>query len=333
MIEVIFTIDYELYGNGQGSLKELVYEPAMILKKIFDRWNAPVVFFVEAAELERIESERTDSAIESVMNQIQNFYSAGLEIGLHLHPQWYNAKYRDNSWVLDYTEYNLCVLPEKRIKEIVDRSIEFLRKILGSAQFTPFSFRAGNWLLQPTGSVSRTLASRGIVIDSSVFKGGLQHQHNLDYRDSLRNGYYWRFSHDVNTVDPRGRLLEIPIYTEMVPIWKMATAKRIGLQHKAPSSNQIGTYKITSLSRIRNFLRFRYPLKLDFCRMTKAELVRMIDKAIEEDKKDPDTFKPLVAIGHTKDLVDLQTVESLLAFLQEKQIPVSTFRDIYPKCT
>lgn len=36
MLECIFTIDYEIYGNGEGSLKELVYEPAKHLKAIFD---------------------------------------------------------------------------------------------------------------------------------------------------------------------------------------------------------------------------------------------------------------------------------------------------------
>ena len=33
MIECIFTIDYEIYGNGEGSLKELVFEPASVLKR------------------------------------------------------------------------------------------------------------------------------------------------------------------------------------------------------------------------------------------------------------------------------------------------------------
>ena len=35
MIECIFTIDYEIYGNGQGSLKELVYDPMERLLAIF----------------------------------------------------------------------------------------------------------------------------------------------------------------------------------------------------------------------------------------------------------------------------------------------------------
>ena len=55
MIECIFTIDYEIYGNGEGSLRELVYEPAEKLKDIFLKHNVRFVNFVEAAEFEMIE--------------------------------------------------------------------------------------------------------------------------------------------------------------------------------------------------------------------------------------------------------------------------------------
>ena len=73
-------------------------------------------------------------------------------------------------------------------------------------------------------------------------------------------------------------------------------------------------------------------MKLDFCRMTINELTRMLDKVIQEDQENPKSFRPIVAIGHTKDLIDFETVESFLSYLQIKKIPVSTFSDAYPKC-
>src|SRR5437870_10970898 len=172
MLECIFTIDYEIYGNGEGSLKELVYEPAKKLKAIFDRAGAKFVVFVEAAELEKIDTLRTDPAIDDVKRQVREFYEDGFEIGLHLHPQWCNAQYRSGKWDLDYAEYNLCTLPEQRIDQIVGDSIEYLRNILEAPNFIPLSFRAGNWLFQPTAAAARVLTRHGIKIDSSVFKGG-----------------------------------------------------------------------------------------------------------------------------------------------------------------
>ena len=248
MIECIFTLDYEIYGNGEGSLRQLVLEPCQQLIGIFENFNDRFVAFVEAAELEKIREYHSDDAIDAIENQIQELYRQGFEIGLHVHPQWYNAKHENGRWLLDYNEYNLCTLPKERINQITDRSIAYLRNVLGISDFTPHSFRSGNWLLQPTQPAAKVLAERGIKIDSSVFKGGLQHQHKLDYRRALRNGYYWRFMDDVNVSDPRGDILEIPIHTQMVPIWGMLTTKRINLQRKSSSVTQNWQEKTISSS-------------------------------------------------------------------------------------
>ena len=103
MIECIFTIDYEIYGNGQGFLKELVYEPAEKLMAIFRKYQTRFVVFVEVSELEMLESKGTDTAIDQVKHQIRDLYEDGFELGLHLHPQWYNARHEDGTWFLDET--------------------------------------------------------------------------------------------------------------------------------------------------------------------------------------------------------------------------------------
>ena len=75
MIECIFTIDYEIYGNGEGSLRELVYEPAAErFMKTFLKWDTRFVTFVEVVELEMIEAEGTDPAIDLLKHQLRNFY-------------------------------------------------------------------------------------------------------------------------------------------------------------------------------------------------------------------------------------------------------------------
>jgi hypothetical protein len=328
MIECIFTVDYEIYGNGTGTLRNLVYEPAKRLSDLFQKWNARFVAFVEVAEFERIEAYGTDPAIDLVKRQIQDFHRDGFEIGLHLHPQWCNARYDQGRWFLDSSEYNLCILPRTRIAQIIERSLEYLRHVVDQSDFTPLSFRAGNWLFQPTETAASVLAQKGIKIDSSVFKGGLQHNHNLNYRRALKNGYYWPFSGDATEPDPVGPWIEVPIYTEMVPLWKMRTSKRMGFSNNVGMSGQSAKRK---LNRALDFLRFRYPLKFDFCRMTLDELTSMVDRVIREDREQPGLYRPLVAIGHSKDLTDLQTVDTFLSFLRAKGIAVSTFETVYSK--
>jgi hypothetical protein len=326
MIECIFTLDYEIYGNGTGSLNELVYEPTDRLLHVFEKWGARFVNYVEVAEFEQIETAGTDAAIDFVKRQVKDMHRCGYEIALHLHPQWYNARFERGQWELDYTEYNLCTLPQPRIAEIADRSVDYLLSMVDHPKFSPISFRAGNWLFQPTRNAALELSRRGLRIDSSVFKGGLQRNHHLDYRAARKNGYYWPFSSDVNEPDPLGHWLELPIHTEMVPPWKMATSKRMGMGNALGGSRASLQKKV---NRALDFMRLGYPLKFDFCRMTLEELTTMMDRVILLDRYDPDTLKPIVAIGHSKDLNDLPTVDSFLSYLRAQNIPVVTFENMF----
>lgn len=329
MIECVFTLDYEIYGNGDGSLKDLVLEPAERLRETFLKWDARFVNFVEVGELEQIEKYATDPDIAAVKRQVGDLYREGFEIGLHLHPQWCNARYEEGGWRLDLSEYNLCTLPAGRIAEIIDQSLGYLRSLVGQFDFTPLSFRAGNWLFQPTETAANVLARKGLKLDSSVFKGGLQHNHTLDYRRTMKNGDYWHFDRDVTEPSPAGPWIEVPIYSEMVPLWKMPTGKRMSLGNSFGGATSQGFMK--KFNRLRDFARLRYPLKLDFTRMTLNELTSMMERVIVRDHADPQRYRPVVAIGHTKDLVDLQTVDAFLSFLREKGIAVATFEDVYRK--
>lgn len=326
MVEVIFTVDYEIRGDGEGSLKENVYEPAKKLNAIFCKHKARFVIFIEVAEMEMIEANRADNGIELIIGQLRDLCKEGHEFGLHIHPWWYNARYENGKWLLDYSEYNLCNQPEERINNIVDRAIACIRSLLGSSDFTPLSFRAGHLLFQPTQPLSNVLAGRGIKLDSSVYKGGRWHQHKLDYCRAPKDVNYWSFMEEVATPNPQGALVEIPIYTQMAPLWKLFTAKRVNLQHRGSSASQTGK---KMLSRIRDFLRFRYPLKFDLGQMTREEIVRMVDRIVRRDRNDPSTFRPVVAIMHTKDPIDFDAVDSLLAYLDENHIKVSTFAEVY----
>jgi hypothetical protein len=329
MVECIFTLDYEIYGNGTGALKDLVYEPTERLKQVFLEWDARFVNYVEVAEFDRIEACGSDRAIDLVKKQIKELYQDDFECALHLHPQWYNAGYERGQWHLDYSEYNLCTLPRARVTAIVERALAYMRHVIGRNDYVPLSFRAGNWLFQPSATAAGVLSERGIKIDSSVFKGGVQHNHGLDYRSAQRNGYFWSFSDDVTRSDATGRWIEVPIHAEMVPIWRMATSKRVSSGNAFGGA--VGRSVGHKIDRLRDFVRLRYPLKFDFCRMTFKELTSTVDRVLQEDHQRPEVFRPMVAIGHSKDPTNFRTVSNFLGYLRARGIPISTFRDVYPK--
>ncbi len=134
----------------------------------------------------------------------------------------------------------------------------------------------------------------------------------------------------MNEPDPAGPWIEVPIYTEMVPLWKMRTPKRMAFR-AAPGGSHSRPSALHRLHRIADFLRFRYPQKLDFCRMTLAELTSMMDGILRLDRQKPDAYRPIVAIGHTKDLVDLDTIDRFLEYLSERRIKVTTFAGAYQR--
>ena len=328
MIECVFTVDYEIYGNGRGSLREQVYEPAERLRDVFQGHRARFVVFPDIAELEMIAGAAADPFIGPVKDQLRDLRARGFEIGLHIHPWWYNARREDGEWLLDQSEYNLCALPFDRIGAVVRRAIGFMRDLLGAPGFTPLSFRAGHLLFQPTQPLAGLLAAEGIRVDSSVYRGGLWRLHRLDYRGAPKNDLYWRFGSEVTRPDPSGGLVEIPIYTRMVPVWRLLTRKRVGLQQAGTSKAQAGR---KALGRMRDLLRFRYPLKFDLGQMTREEIDATMDRLLEEDGRDPSRFRPVVAIMHTKDPIDHRAVDGLLARLGRSGVPVSTFADIEPR--
>jgi hypothetical protein len=324
MIECIFTIDYEIYGNGKGSLRDLVYEPTNRLMSVFMERQASFVVFAEALEFMKIEEHRSDEGIGRVREQLHELLEKGFEIGLHLHPWWWNAKRANGDWHLEWTERNLCEMPEQRIDDVVRSSIEYLRVATGQPGFVPLSFRGGLWLIQPTATMAKVLAKYGLQVDSSVFKGGRIQDVGVDYRPAMRNGYYWRFEADVNSVDPKGALLEVPIHTELVPFWKMISGKRLSLHRKVPGNGNGAPLG----NRLGDFARFRYPRKLDFCRMSLHEMCSVMNALLKHDKESPEVYKPVVAIGHSKDLVDFDAIREFLKYLGQNGIAVADFRQV-----
>jgi hypothetical protein len=324
MIEFVFTLDYEIYGNGEGSLRTLVLEPTQRLAEIFQEFGMPIVVFAEAVEFAKMEETHSDPDTAGVRAQLRELRSAGHEIALHLHPWWANAAYEDGRWHMDWSERNIGTLEPDRVEAIVSGAIRYLREALEDPGFTPLSFRAGQWAIQPTPVIAEALARNGVRLDSSLFKGGRIHGLGLDYRPALGNDDFWRFGDDVNVADPQGKLWEIPIHTQLVPFWQMLGRKRLQLQRKTRSAS----YGTPLPHHWRDFLRFRYPRKLDFCRMTFEEMCGAIELVLEQRQARPE-HSPLVAIGHSKDFVDSEAVRRFLVFLQERAVAVTTFSRLF----
>ena len=327
---MIFTIDYELFGNGAGNLIDHVIQPTKTLKKIFDTYDSTFVIFFEAAEFKKISEFQTDKNIRVIENQVYSLYQDDYEIALHIHPQWFNAVYRGNNWILDFDEYNLSNLNEEKINNYLNQSLNYLRKIIKNKDYLPLAYRAGGWLIQPSEIISNVLFNNGIKIDSSVFKGGRQLYRGFNFIPSIKNPYWWKFNNNVNKPEINGKLFEIPIYTRMVPFWEMYSSKRRKIIKENNMNKRYIDYSKSIKETLFNYfdmLRLFYPKKLDFSKMTFSELKFELDNIINKDMKSYEEYKPIVLIGHTKNLNDFDTIIKTLDYLKSKGINVGTFHD------
>jgi hypothetical protein len=66
--------------------------------------------------------------------------------------------------------------------------------------------------------------------------------------------------------------------------------------------------------------------------MTINELTQMMDMVIKKDQQDPTSYRPVVLIGHSKDLFDFETVESFLSYLRQRKVNISTFEKVNKRC-
>lgn len=51
MLQVIFTLDYEIHGNGEGCSYELMVEPTNRMMALFERYGAKLTNMAEVAEM------------------------------------------------------------------------------------------------------------------------------------------------------------------------------------------------------------------------------------------------------------------------------------------
>lgn len=333
MLEFIFTLDYEIYGDGSGSLRECVIRPAKYLLDIFKGYGYPFVVFPEVLEIEKIEEYHSDPDIDLVRLQLQEVLNTGNEIGLHLHSWWANAKYINGRWQLDYSQANLCNMPDYKIKEIISRGLVILRQLINDSQYQPIVFRNGLWIMQPTKEITKILNEFNLKIDSTLFKGGRIRKYNVDYRPSVRNQYYWRILDDVNKHQDDGLLLEVPIYTELVPFWKMIS--RLVQKENRSINPEVQSERqgkiIEPWVRFGDFFRFKYPRKLDYCFMSLEEILISLNKLISLDEKTRHDYKPVVLVGHTKNLTDFKKMDRILEFIKKRNMKIVTFKQILTK--
>ena len=241
MIGIVFSLDYEVFGDGSGNHEDLIIKPTKKFLKILEDYNGKGTIFAETAEFLAMKKyNKFQKEISSIEKQLIVAHENGHDIQLHIHSWWNDAKYEKGNWVLDYKKSALGNLPVDVIYEFIYDCRDYLIKLFDncSRPYKCRAFRAGSWAVEPTNNLFEVLTALGITIDSSVFKWGKLDTRYAKFDFSLvpSNIHPWFFKkNDINTsvksnVNSNKRCLEVPIYAENKSALSFLTLKRIKLR-------------------------------------------------------------------------------------------------------
>jgi hypothetical protein len=318
MLEVIFTVDYEIHGNGEGCPHTLMVEPTSRLLDLLERFGAKLTIMADVAEIlkfrqYRDQFGRDDYHYEAILAQLKDAIRRKHDVQLHLHCSYFNSRFEGGKWMQDWSEYNFAGLSEQRLNEVLRIGKEFLEKELRpiDSSYRCDVFRAANWAVSPSRNVVRALLNNGFQIDTSVFKYGRREGIvSFDYSRAPSNLVPWMADeNDICQQDQKSGLLEVPIYAERRWIGAFLTLQRIrrawmSRQHRvAPASGNGNTTLAAEGSRRRlaSLIRVvtqRYAWKADFNQCSGKQLIRALERAAIHHLSNES--HPFVLIGHSK---------------------------------
>ncbi len=325
MRHIALTVDYEIFGNGTGDVRQHVTEPAEHMARTLENVGAPLTVFVEMEE--QTAFEENAAALESQLGydpgaliraQIANLAKRGHDFQLHLHPEWHRCAWRPDGWQLHRNVNTVDALYEDQ--QAVTEYIRTRKTRLESyCDQRVTSYRCGAFAAQPGRKLLHALAANEFVIETSVVCGMRRDEKfvQLDYRDAPRERRSWRVREDVARPNGAGALTEIPIHSLMGRRFHQITGQRLRAKFSknVPKQGQGEMLDRFGISKRRpwSLLKFLWqpvPLKLDFHNVTPRKLMQWIHAAPTPHADDP--LDVLVLIGHTKEHVNPHAFEEFV---------------------
>ena len=339
--KLYFTLDYEIHGNGDGNPMELMVEPTYRLMTLLEKYNQRVTIMTDVAEIlcfkrYLADTGRDDYHVAEIEEQLRDAIRRGHDVQLHMHSSYFKAQYKNGAFDQCIEEYNMAALPIERIDEMVEQCVTYLEDLLRPVKedYRVWLFRAANWSMMPTENLYRVLVKYGITHDTSVYKGGCQGGNVCyDYREAYNNLFSYPASAlNINHMDENGKLIEMPIYTEMHPFWDFITPMRVFRMirtkfHKHKHVSELKSERIKDLTKVasendnrklslKSFFRLS-PMKMDFNQVNARGLKRMMKNVMRRSSQKDHVN--VILIGHSKTFVPYneKTLEPFLKWVEK----------------
>ena len=103
MVTTIFSLDYEIHGNGDGNPVHLMVDPTERMLDVFDKYGAKLTIMADVAEILKFKEyyEKTDVDLfsyKAISRQLIDAIKRGHDVQLHLHSSYFNSNYKENKY-------------------------------------------------------------------------------------------------------------------------------------------------------------------------------------------------------------------------------------------
>lgn len=308
MLNIILTIDYEIFGNGRGDPKRHILKPAQKLINIAEEFSVPLTIMFEVFEYiayekydEEIINKIGYSPAKLIKKQIREAYQKGNDIQLHIHPQFIDMCYRKGKFLLKKPDLSILDFDEKEVYEILQKSKEKLLSILNDTKYKCTVLRLSNmpWIEAPNNALY-PMKKMGLKI------------HSLYSYNPKNNLGLWK----INNSD----IYEIPIYNlevnylELISLRRLLTLLYIWLNNPSLFLKWPSQYQKLPINK-----RKKINLKWDLSKLSHKEMINFLKVAIDNFDIINNEI-PLVMIGHTKDFFNQKNLREFLKITKKNYV-------------
>jgi len=361
-IHLALVDDWELRGDGSGTMEKIQLEP---LRRLLEIYDANGLRASINAEVMQQLAHRRHAARHAALGHLADRWDEavldatrrGHDVQLHTHCQWSRSEFDGERWRLD-GDWNITRYSRSEASDIIASSKAYLETLLRRVhpEYAVSSYRAGSWAIAPSEHMMEILCENGVGLDVSIV-GGMKIDNaklSLDYsrveEDFLP---FYPLKTDARRVSAqREPIVCIPTFSFVVslPFFGLLAAThvttgllaRVGIDWthltRKPSSVRLesAAYNVWAprnasfagrmLAKRKAENRFYIA---DLSEMSGLLWRRMLGEIRRKARRSGSAVVPVVLENHTKDLGDMRNIRLLAEHLaRQPDIEVVRLRDI-----
>ncbi|MBI4492011.1 MAG: hypothetical protein HY690_04390 [Chloroflexi bacterium] len=354
-IQLVLTDDWEVRGDGSGDMRRIQFDPMRTLVSIYGEFGLRASFNVEVMQqLYHLSYQNEFPELGELAKEwsdlVQEVYSRGHDVQLHVHPQWHNAQYRDGRWLLR-SDWSLANHTREVAKQMLGNCKSYLESLLKpiNPAYRCVSFKSGAWCIAPGEHVLPALIDLGIKFDMSIAQGLTKDgMVSVDYR-CVDEGFlpYYPELHDARRMassvqpiacypthsfyhTPTAKVRDAAVdatarLARLSSVWShprqhaaTCSLRPSGTRADASAMERPRRRASTLLGSLKSSLRYctsRTHYVSDLSLLSFPLMRRMIDDIRRRSEASGWTAVPVILANHTKDLANFEPIRKLAAYI------------------